>query len=85
MTKSDIARLTLEESTSNIVSSTIIGFFTGYFLALSSVSVIQTLFEKPLDWTIDWKVFGIVLLFGTSVVVIGTKISTRIINNKGIC
>ena len=84
MTKQDISRLTLEESTSNIVSATIIGFFTGYFLALSSVSVIQTLFEKPVDWTIEWDVFVIVLLFGTSVVVIGTKVSMGIVNGKGI-
>jgi hypothetical protein len=84
MTKKDIERLTFEESTSNIISATIIGFFTGYFLAISSVSVIKTLFEKPIDWTIEWDVFGIVLLFGTSVVVIGTKISMGIVNRKGI-
>lgn len=84
MTKKDIERLTLEESTSNIVSATIIGFFTGYFLALSSVSVIQTLFEKPVNWTIEWRVFVVVLLFCTSVVVIGTKISMGIVNGKGI-
>lgn len=40
MTKNDIERLTLEEATSNIVAATVMGFFTGYFLALQSVSVI---------------------------------------------
>ena len=34
MTKKDIERMTLEEATSNIIAATIIGFFTGYFLAI---------------------------------------------------
>ena len=84
MTKKDIERMTLEEATSNIIAATIIGFFTGYFLAICSVSVLKTLFEQPVDWNIEWKVFGIVLLLSTSVVVIGTKISMAIVNAKGI-
>ena len=84
MTKKDIERMTLEEATSNIIAATIIGFFTGYFLAICQVSVLKTLFEQPVDWTIEWKVFGIVLLLSTSVVVIGTKISMAIVNGKGI-
>ena len=84
MAKKDIERLTLEEASSNIVSATIIGFFTGYFLAITSVSVISTFFEKPIDWTIRWNIFAIVLLFSTGVVVVGTKISMGTINGKGI-
>lgn len=84
MTKADIERMTQEEASFNIVAATIIGFFTGHYLALCQVSVLKTLFEDTVKSDIEWNVFTIVICLTTSVVVIGTKISMAIVNGKGI-
>ena len=53
MTKQDIERLTLEEATSNIVAATVVGYLTGWFLALASVSVLTSFWEVPVFWELE--------------------------------
>lgn len=84
MTKQDIERLTLEEATSNIVAATLVGYITGWFLALASVSVLTTIWEVPVFWELELELLALITLLGAGTVFVGTKICINLVNGKSI-
>lgn len=84
MTKPDIERLTLEEATSNIVAAILVGYITGWFLALASVSVLTTIWEVPVFWELELQLLGCIILIGAGTVFVGTKLCIKLVNGKSI-
>jgi len=84
MTKQDITSLVLAESTANILAAVFIGFLIGYVVMVSSMSVMNTMFEMPINFDVDWLTLGVLMSISILTVVVGTNLSVRYVNSMRI-
>lgn len=84
LNKSHIHTLTMTEASVNILSATIIGFFTGYVMAIVSLKMISACFELPMSYSLDWIILFWLLAVSFSIVVGGTRLCVDYINKKSI-
>ena len=84
MTKKDIESITLHEATVNILSATIIGFFTGYILAMISMLMLTSVWEIPIVFEINWLILFWLIIVTFTIVIIGTKICIYSVNKMRI-
>lgn len=72
LTKHSVTSIVLTEATANILTAVLIGFFVGYIVMVSSMSVMNTMFELPINFDVDWSTLCILMGISILTVVIGT-------------
>ena len=84
LTKSDVKSVVLTEATANILTAELIGFFIGYIVMVSSMSLMNTIFELPINFDIDWLTLFLLMSISVLTVYIGTGIGISHINKMKI-
>lgn len=77
LSKHSVKTVVLIEATANILSAVMIGFVIGYIVMVSSMSVMNTIFELPINFDVDWVILGILMTISIITVIIGTEIGVR--------
>lgn len=84
LTKSDVKSVVLTEATANILTAEIIGFAMGYIVMVSSMSLMNTIFELPINFDIDWLTLLMLMSISVLTVYFGTGIGISSINRMKI-
>lgn len=84
MTKDAVKSLVLTEATANILTAVLIGFIVGYIVMVTSMSVMNTIFELPINFDIDWLTLCILMSISIVTVYIGTNLGVRHVNRMKI-
>lgn len=84
LTKSDVKSVVLTEATANILTAELIGFFIGYIVMVSSMSLMNTIFELPINFDIDWLTLILLMSISVMTVYFGTGIGISHINKMKI-
>lgn len=84
ITKSDLSYITLVETMSNVISSTILGFIVGWIVTFTIVSMMQTVLELPVNFSVDWITLSILIVLSVTIVLMGNKLCMHIVNAKPI-
>lgn len=84
VTKKDVLTITQIEASANILAATILGFFTGYAQGIISVTMLNTIFEIPVDRRVNWPKLGFLIGISFIIVHFGTRLSVSLVNRKKI-
>jgi len=84
LTKSDVKSVVLTEATANILTAEIIGFVIGYIVMVSSMSLMNTIFELPINFDIDWMTLFLLMSISVLTVYFGTGLGISHINKMKI-
>lgn len=77
LTKDAVKSLVLTEATANILTAVLIGFVIGYIVMVTSMSVMNTIFELPINFNIDWVTLCVLMLISIATVYVGTNLGVR--------
>lgn len=72
LTKHCVKSIVLTEATANILTAELIGFLVGYIVMVSSMSLMNTIFELPINFDIDWLTLILLMTISVLTVYIGT-------------
>ena len=84
LTNQEVERMTLEESSANVLSAAIIGILSGIILGVESEQVLLAFWELPASYKVYWKLIGCWLVAAFVIVCLGTKLCIRIVRSKSI-
>lgn len=84
LTKSDVKSVVLTEATANILTAELIGFVIGYIVMVSSMSLMNTIFELPINFDIDWMTLFMLMSISVLTVYFGTGLGISHINKMKI-
>ena len=82
MTKHEIMRVTIYESIANNLSSIILGFLIGLFIAVSLISQFLLFLELPFKLILPYQTFVIVACMSLVTMALGSFIGTRALYKK---
>ena len=77
LTKHSVKSIVLTEATANILTAVLIGFFVGYIVMVTSMSVMNTIFELPINFDVDWQILCILMGISILTVIVGTNMGVR--------
>lgn len=84
LTKDCVKSIVLTEATANILTAELIGFVIGYIVMVSSMSLMNTIFELPINFDIDWLTLLLLMSISVFTVYIGTGIGISQVNKMKI-
>ena len=84
LTKHSVKQIVLIEAIANILSAVFIGFCIGYVIMVSSMSVMNTIFELPINFSVDWPVLLVLVAISIFTVIIGTNMGVTQVNKMKI-
>ena len=84
LSKADIHKIVLLETTGNIGAALVMGVLLGYCVTLSSITTMTTVVEMPAAVEIDWVSVGVMSLTCILIVICGTTIGVKVVNRKSI-
>lgn len=82
--KYSVKQIVLAEATTNILSAVFIGFCIGYVIMVSSMSVMNTIFELPINFDVDWSVLFVLVAISLFTVILGTNLGVTQVNKMKI-
>ena len=84
LTKHCVESIVLTEATANILTAELIGFLVGYIVMVSSMSLMNTIFELPINFDIDWLTLIFLMAISVLTVYIGTGLGVSQVNKMRI-
>ena len=82
--KEEVKQVVLTEATANILAAEVIGCALGYIVMVSSMTLMSTIFELPINFDVDWLTLVMLIAVSVLTVYIGTSIGISQINNQKI-